>query len=223
MNVSRRAALGLAGLTAGLALPPSARAAGDYPNKPLRLIAPSSPGGILDITSRVVGKKLSELLKQPVVVENVAAPPASWACRACCGPSRTATRSSWAAADRTRSITRSTTSCLTAWRISRRWRASSPCRTRWWSTPARRSRRWRTSAPMPGQARRPVDGGVHDRHLGPPGRRAAEEPPWHRRRHRAVQGRGAATNDLLAGQVDFTVENVITVAPLVKGGCARWP
>ena len=73
MNVSRRAALALlAGLTAGLALPPSARAAGDYPNKPLRLIAPSSPGGILDITSRVVGKKLSELLKQPVVVENVA-------------------------------------------------------------------------------------------------------------------------------------------------------
>ena len=34
-------------------------------------------------------------------------------------------------------------------------------------------------------------------------------------------GRGAATNDLLAGQVDFTVENVITVAPLVGGRLAR--
>ena len=35
------------------------------------------------------------------------------------------------------------------------------------------------------------------------------------------KGAAPATNDLLAGQVDFTVENVITVAPLVKAGAAR--
>ena len=70
MNVSRRAAL--AGRPDGRPCPAAIRPGGGDPNKPLRLIAPSSPGGILDITSRVVGKKLSELLKQPVVVENVA-------------------------------------------------------------------------------------------------------------------------------------------------------
>lgn len=41
------------------------------PNRPLRLIAPSSPGGILDLTSRLLGKSLSEQLGQPVVVENL--------------------------------------------------------------------------------------------------------------------------------------------------------
>lgn len=40
------------------------------PTKPLRLIAPSSPGGILDLTSRLLGRTLSEQLGQPVVVEN---------------------------------------------------------------------------------------------------------------------------------------------------------
>lgn len=54
-----------------LALPHAGHATDIYPNKPLRLIAPSSPGGILDITSRIVAKKLSEQIRQPVVVENV--------------------------------------------------------------------------------------------------------------------------------------------------------
>ncbi|RYD92100.1 MAG: tripartite tricarboxylate transporter substrate binding protein, partial [Sphingobacteriales bacterium] len=72
MMTSRRTALAfLASLATILALPHVSFAADDYPSKPIRLIAPSSPGGILDITSRVVGKKLSELLKQPVVIENV--------------------------------------------------------------------------------------------------------------------------------------------------------
>jgi len=61
----------LAGLASVLCQPHLVQAAENYPNRPLRLIAPSSPGGILDITSRVVGKKLSELLKQPVVIENI--------------------------------------------------------------------------------------------------------------------------------------------------------
>jgi tripartite-type tricarboxylate transporter receptor subunit TctC len=51
-------------LFAGLA------AAQDFPNKPIRLIAPFAPGGALDLIARGVGAKLSEGLGQPVVVEN---------------------------------------------------------------------------------------------------------------------------------------------------------
>lgn len=38
--------------------------------EPLHIIAPASPGGILDLTSRVVAKALSDVIKQTVIVEN---------------------------------------------------------------------------------------------------------------------------------------------------------
>ncbi|MBB1594606.1 tripartite tricarboxylate transporter substrate binding protein [Achromobacter sp. UMC46] len=41
------------------------------PTKPLRIIAPSSPGGILDQTSRLLGKGLSDHFRQPVIIENL--------------------------------------------------------------------------------------------------------------------------------------------------------
>ena len=41
------------------------------PGKPLRIIAPAAPGGILDQTSRLVAKALSDQLKIPVIVDNV--------------------------------------------------------------------------------------------------------------------------------------------------------
>jgi len=42
----------------------------DFPNRPLRLITPAAPGGTTDILARVVGARLSDALKQPVLVEN---------------------------------------------------------------------------------------------------------------------------------------------------------
>lgn len=41
-----------------------------YPTKPVRLIAPSSPGSGVDIVARIVAQKLSESLGQQVVVDN---------------------------------------------------------------------------------------------------------------------------------------------------------
>ena len=54
------------------ALLPTPSTAQDYPNKPIKLIVPWSPGGGTDVLARIIAAKLSENLKQQVVVENKA-------------------------------------------------------------------------------------------------------------------------------------------------------
>ena len=41
-----------------------------FPNKPIRLVIPFAPGGVVDTTARVIGPKLSEALGQPVLIDN---------------------------------------------------------------------------------------------------------------------------------------------------------
>src|SRR3954462_11493178 len=41
-----------------------------WPNKPIRMIVPYTPGGYTDFMARAVGQKLSEALGQPIVFEN---------------------------------------------------------------------------------------------------------------------------------------------------------
>jgi tripartite-type tricarboxylate transporter receptor subunit TctC len=48
----------------------SVRAQSDFPNKPIRLIVPFAPGGLADITMRIVGEKLSDRLGQRIVIDN---------------------------------------------------------------------------------------------------------------------------------------------------------
>jgi tripartite-type tricarboxylate transporter receptor subunit TctC len=44
--------------------------ADDYPSHPIKLIVPYSPGGGADAVARIVAKRVSETIGQPVVIEN---------------------------------------------------------------------------------------------------------------------------------------------------------
>jgi tripartite-type tricarboxylate transporter receptor subunit TctC len=68
-SLTRRAAL----LGAGALLAPLplwAQGAGNYPNRPIRLVVPWPPGGPIDLAARPIAQRMQELLGQPVVVEN---------------------------------------------------------------------------------------------------------------------------------------------------------
>lgn len=66
VSFSRRIILATAAtLVAG-----SAMAQAAWPSKPITLIVPFPAGGPTDVVSRIVGKELSDRLKQPVIVEN---------------------------------------------------------------------------------------------------------------------------------------------------------
>jgi tripartite-type tricarboxylate transporter receptor subunit TctC len=53
-----------------LLLPTTTAGAEDFPSHTIRLIVPFPPGGPNDIIARVVGQRMSEIAKQPIIIDN---------------------------------------------------------------------------------------------------------------------------------------------------------
>ena len=64
-----KAATLLAGVLALVCSAPAVQA-NDYPNKPITLIIGFAPGGPSDVMARILTKRMEELLRQPVIIEN---------------------------------------------------------------------------------------------------------------------------------------------------------
>jgi tripartite-type tricarboxylate transporter receptor subunit TctC len=64
VNILRPLLIGLSLLSPAFAM------AQNFPDRPIRLIVPFPPGGPNDIIARVVGQRMSEILKQPVIIDN---------------------------------------------------------------------------------------------------------------------------------------------------------
>ena len=95
--------IGLLGVALVLGVGPAS--AQDYPNRPVRLIVPVAPG-VRSISSRAPwGKRMSESLGQPMVVENRAGD-AIVGTESAAKSTRTATRWCWRATSHGRSTTR---------------------------------------------------------------------------------------------------------------------
>ncbi|MBI3704802.1 MAG: tripartite tricarboxylate transporter substrate binding protein [Rhizobiales bacterium] len=80
---TRRCAL--LALPAALLLTPLQPAQAAWPEKPIKLVLPFGPGGVADVTSRIMADKLSQKLNQRVVIENMPGPGGIAAARAVAG------------------------------------------------------------------------------------------------------------------------------------------
>jgi len=72
MNTKRIALKALAVAALAAASMTSVWAQADYPNKPIKLIVAFPPGGTSDVMGRLMAEEVGKVLKQPIVVENIA-------------------------------------------------------------------------------------------------------------------------------------------------------
>ncbi|MGE4243460.1 tripartite tricarboxylate transporter substrate binding protein [Ramlibacter sp.] len=68
--MKRRTTLQMAAAAAVASLAPTLHAQADFPSKPVRILVGYPPGGPLDSIARALAPRMSEELKQPVLVEN---------------------------------------------------------------------------------------------------------------------------------------------------------
>ena len=66
--IARFVALAVTGIALGMQA--GGARAQEYPSKPIRIVVPTPPGGIVDLLARLIGQKLTESWKQPVTVDN---------------------------------------------------------------------------------------------------------------------------------------------------------
>jgi tripartite-type tricarboxylate transporter receptor subunit TctC len=57
-------------LSGALPLFPALAQNGDFPSRPITIVVPFTPGGSADVLMRLVGQKLSESVRQPVLLDN---------------------------------------------------------------------------------------------------------------------------------------------------------
>ena len=69
---STRGALGIVACLAAAVVNTPVRAQSDYPSRAIHIVVPYPAGGPLDTVARLLGQKVSESVKQPVIVENKA-------------------------------------------------------------------------------------------------------------------------------------------------------
>jgi tripartite-type tricarboxylate transporter receptor subunit TctC len=84
-EIARRCVLLAGSAAVMLALAPVAPVQAAWPEKPIKLVLPFGPGGVADVTSRIMADKLSTKFGQRVVVENMPGPGGIAAARAVAG------------------------------------------------------------------------------------------------------------------------------------------
>ena len=58
------------GLAAAACVSATGTRAQDYPSRPIHIVVPYAPGGGVSVVGQIIGAKLSEFTKQPVVIDN---------------------------------------------------------------------------------------------------------------------------------------------------------
>ena len=186
--------LGLTMLLGPLLGPVTDAAAQAYPTKPVSLVVAFTPGGPSDVLSRIVGKKLEQILGQPFIIENRPGAggniAAEQVAHAAAGRPHPADGQQHASSPPTPRSTRRSTSIPRRISCRSAWSARRP--TSWWSTrtvPAKSMAELIALAKR--QSRQVQLRLVRPRRGRASRRRAVQGRGQGRHRPRALQGRGA--------------------------------